>query len=71
MKDVLQATHCFVLNMKQELPPLALFALLISAIIHDFRHPGVNNHFLYRILDPLAIQFNGISVSLLQIAKHS
>lgn len=60
--DVLQATHCFVLNMKQELPPLALFALLISAIIHDFRHPGVNNHFLYRILDPLAIQFNGISI---------
>lgn len=47
----------------KSLPPLSLFTLLIAAIIHDYGHPGVNNQFLYRIMDPLAIQFNGISVS--------
>eukprot|EP00002_Diphylleia_rotans_P032170 TRINITY_DN6736_c0_g1_i1.p1 TRINITY_DN6736_c0_g1~~TRINITY_DN6736_c0_g1_i1.p1 ORF type:complete len:863 (-),score=163.01 TRINITY_DN6736_c0_g1_i1:432-3020(-) len=38
------------------------FGCLLAAIIHDFRHPGVNNNFLMSIEDPIAITFNDSSV---------
>lgn len=37
-------------------------ALLMAAIMHDYRHPGVNNSYLIRHLDPLAIIYNDSSV---------
>lgn len=66
-KDILQAVHVFVLNLKYAIPPLPLFSLFVAAIVHDYEHPGVNNHFLYKILDPIAIQYNGISVFIFHI----
>lgn len=51
-----------LLHFKHNLPPLALLAVLVGAIIHDFQHPGVNNNFLLNTLDPLALDYNGISV---------
>lgn len=62
--DVLQATNVMILNLRGELPPWNLLTVFTAAIIHDYNHPGVNNNFLYRTMDPLAIQYNGISVSL-------
>lgn len=37
-------------------------ALLMAAIMHDYRHPGVNNSYLIRHLDPLAVMYNDSSV---------
>lgn len=37
-------------------------ALLMAAIMHDYRHPGVNNGYLVRDLDPLAVVYNDVSV---------
>jgi hypothetical protein len=34
-------------------------ALLISTIIHDFKHPGFTNLFLINTGDPIAIKYNG------------
>lgn len=36
-------------------------ALLIASIIHDFKHPGINNGFLINSCDMLALTYNGIS----------
>ncbi|KAH3756925.1 3',5'-cyclic-nucleotide phosphodiesterase regA [Pelomyxa schiedti] len=62
--DVLQACHVMLLNLvdRELLSPLSVLSLLFSAIVHDLAHPGVNNNFLYRIFDPLALTYNGISV---------
>lgn len=61
--DVLQAIHTFVLNLTGELPSMALLSIFVAALIHDYGHPGVNNNFLYKILDPISLEFNGIAVN--------
>jgi hypothetical protein len=38
------------------------FALLLSAAVHDLRHPGVNNNFLAALSHPLAVRYNDKSV---------
>lgn len=37
-------------------------ALLMASIMHDYRHPGVNNGYLVRDLAPLAVTYNDTSV---------
>ena len=37
-------------------------ALLMAAIMHDYRHPGVNNGYLVRDLLPIAVTYNDSSV---------
>jgi hypothetical protein len=34
-------------------------ALLISCIIHDYKHPGFTNAFLINTSNPIAIKYNG------------
>ncbi|KAH3760124.1 vacuolar protein sorting protein 18 [Pelomyxa schiedti] len=64
--DVVQATHFLLLNLApsvyERISPMWILSLLFAAVVHDFGHPGVNNNFLYRILDPLALTYNGISI---------
>ena len=38
--------------------PLMRFAALVSAIVHDVRHPGVTNQFLIDAADPVAVRYN-------------
>jgi len=45
-----------------EMSPFEVFAILFSAAIHDFRHPGFNNQFAVNSNHPLAIRYNDQSV---------
>ncbi|CAM9258094.1 unnamed protein product, partial [Chrysoparadoxa australica] len=38
------------------------FSVIMAAILHDYRHPGVNNSYLVKKLDELAIVYNDRSV---------
>ena len=45
-----------------KLSDLDLFSIFFSAIIHDYGHPGLNNNYLIKTKDDLAIKYNDISV---------
>eukprot|EP00740_Mantoniella_antarctica_P017480 CAMPEP_0181391194 /NCGR_PEP_ID=MMETSP1106-20121128/25907_1 /TAXON_ID=81844 /ORGANISM="Mantoniella antarctica, Strain SL-175" /LENGTH=377 /DNA_ID=CAMNT_0023512193 /DNA_START=91 /DNA_END=1220 /DNA_ORIENTATION=- len=62
--DVLQTFNHFLMNggMLQWMSPLELFASLFSCIVHDFKHPGVNNNFLALTEDMLALRYNDKSI---------
>ena len=36
--------------------------MLTASIVHDYRHPGVNNGFLIKTSDPIALRYNDESV---------
>ncbi len=38
-----------------------LLTMYLAAIIHDYDHRGVNNQFLIRSVDPLALRYNDAS----------
>jgi len=46
---------------KVYMEPLELFAALVAALAHDLGHPGVNNGFLVKSQDPLALAHNDVS----------
>lgn len=64
--DVLQTCHLILTKGEAikiaRLNPLDIVALLISAIIHDFKHPGVTNGFLQNSTNDLAIIHNDRSI---------
>ena len=41
--------------------PLTLMACYIAAIVHDLDHRGLNNDFLIKSCDPLALRYNDAS----------
>ena len=62
--DVAQSTHWFlrVAGFGKSLTKESHIAVLLSAIVHDVAHPGVNNRFLVETWDDIAIQYNDSSV---------
>lgn len=44
--------------MRRLLRPLDMYAMLLAALMHDYRHPGVTNAFLVATSDPRAILYN-------------
>jgi 3',5'-cyclic-nucleotide phosphodiesterase len=61
--DVLQTCIYFTAQgVGALLNDIDVLLLIISAAIHDYDHPGVNNAFLITTGHPLAIQYNDRSV---------
>eukprot|EP00002_Diphylleia_rotans_P009073 TRINITY_DN1908_c0_g1_i4.p1 TRINITY_DN1908_c0_g1~~TRINITY_DN1908_c0_g1_i4.p1 ORF type:complete len:871 (+),score=139.30 TRINITY_DN1908_c0_g1_i4:274-2886(+) len=62
--DVLQSYNSLICagGLGQFVEPYEVFSCLLATIIHDYKHPGVNNNFLMSVDDPIAISFNDISV---------
>ena len=49
-------------NLSRCLSPIDYLSALIAAVVHDMRHPGVNNTFLEASHDELAVTYNDVSV---------
>jgi len=62
--DVLQTTHWMISQsgLKDWLSDLEIFALLFSAIIHDYDHSGTTNNFHIQSNSKMAILYNDRSV---------
>jgi len=62
--DVLQATFFMLAGcgLDVNFSDMEIFAMLLSALIHDFEHPGVNNAFLINTDHELAIRYNDKAV---------
>jgi hypothetical protein len=60
--DVCQAIFCLLKASKIQFTELETMAVLFSALVHDLRHPGVNNNFLTATKDPLALRYNNLSI---------
>ena len=63
--DVLQTTHVILKEgdflSKTILNREDVFAILIAAMIHDIKHPGVSNNYLISSYNKLALKYNNIS----------
>ena len=51
-----------LINEKIKLDKSSICALFLSCICHDYKHPGLNNNFLIETNNPIAINYNDISV---------
>eukprot|EP01105_Mastigella_eilhardi_P003073 TRINITY_DN1391_c0_g1_i8.p1 TRINITY_DN1391_c0_g1~~TRINITY_DN1391_c0_g1_i8.p1 ORF type:complete len:349 (+),score=84.26 TRINITY_DN1391_c0_g1_i8:132-1178(+) len=61
--DVVQAIHWFLLKLETaNFPAIDKLAMVFSAVCHDLGHPGVNNNFLVYSGNPLALEYNDMSV---------
>ncbi|UJR37749.1 hypothetical protein I4U23_030443 [Adineta vaga] len=62
--DVLQTTHCLLIksNLMNVFTQLEIAALLFAAAIHDYEHPGLNNGYLVKTKNDLALTYNDFSV---------
>jgi hypothetical protein len=62
--DVVQAVGSFLVvpRLSQILDPTDALCVLLAAVVHDFRHPGVSNAFLKTTGHPLALRYNDESV---------
>ena len=65
--DALQMGHYIILvsDLKKiaQLDTLDIAAFLLSVIVHDYKHPGLNNNFLINSEDDLALTYNDKSVT--------
>eukprot|EP00976_Prorocentrum_cordatum_P013429 267835-Prorocentrum_minimum.AAC.2 len=62
-RHAVDVTHAMFLLLeaceaKAFLDELDILALMIAALFHDIDHPGLNNGFLVKTSDPLAIRYN-------------
>jgi hypothetical protein len=61
--DVLQTTYVIMekgsFYYKCSLSEHDYLAILLSAICHDFKHPGIGNSYLVNSIHPIALYYNG------------
>lgn len=61
--DVLQTVYVIMEKSgffyKLDFTELDYISLLLSAICHDYKHPGIGNSYIINSLHKLTIQFNG------------
>ena len=64
--DVLQTTHVIISHARflkeLDLTALDICALLLSCVVHDFKHPGLNNSYLINSGNEIAVKYNDTSV---------
>ncbi|KAF2071837.1 hypothetical protein CYY_006854 [Polysphondylium violaceum] len=61
--DVLQNTNYFIEKaLFRYVSDLEIFSMLLSAIVHDYKHPGFNNTFQINTKSSLALKYNDRSV---------
>lgn len=60
--DVTHATFLMLVGIRAAVSDIECYALLLAALAHDLEHPGVNNAYLIKSRDPLAITYNDTSV---------
>ena len=62
--DVAQTLNFFITRggLAGLLTDTDIFAAILSAIVHDFQHPGFNNAFMINSKSELAIRYNDLSV---------
>ena len=62
--DVTQAVAFFIeTSLLEQIDPVHMFSLLVSAIVHDVGHPGVNNAYLVARQTEVAVRWNNVSVN--------
>jgi len=64
--DVLHAMNYFILHpfLDRLLTIEEKFACIISAIVHDIDHPGINNSYEIKHSEPLSVIYNNKSVNI-------
>lgn len=62
--DVLQSVSVILCEYEASLwlSDIDIYALILSAIVHDLEHPGTNNPYQVNSSSPLAIRYNDIAV---------
>ena len=62
--DVVQAVGAFLVvpRLSSTLSQTDALCVLLAAMIHDFKHPGVSNSYLVKTDDPIAVRYNDESV---------
>jgi len=62
--DVLQTLNFLISRggMQEWMTDIEIFAILITCIIHDFEHPGLNNNYLIAVEHELALLYNDKNV---------
>jgi hypothetical protein len=53
---------CQKADISKNLAGNAAISLFLAAIMHDYRHPGVNNSFLTKTFDSLSLRYNDQSI---------
>lgn len=59
--DVTQAMGVLIKQCACSFSPLELLAAIIAALIHDFRHPGVNNNYQMATMSDMGLRYNFLS----------
>eukprot|EP00727_Mastigamoeba_balamuthi_P009121 m51a1_g4831 putative camp-specific 3 -cyclic phosphodiesterase 4d-like isoform x6 (881) ;mRNA; f:188806-191801 len=61
--DVVQAMHSLICSCSTvQFTPIERLGAIIASACHDYGHWGVNNAFLQATMDPIYLQYNGVSV---------
>ena len=60
---ILQAVKSYMADAGRPLDKLEIFSVIFAAAVHDLGHPGVNNDFLIRTRERMALMYKGKSVN--------